>query len=65
MVATTLASSAVALSPTRLYSVSSTFSSYLETRVFGAFQMSYSAISGPQDRYYVMGRTASGVFGFL
>ena len=61
MVATTLASSAVALSPTRLYSVSS----YLETGVFGAFQMPYSALSNPQDRYYVMGRTASGVFGFL
>lgn len=62
MVAITLASSAVALSPTRLYSVSSTLSSYPETGVFGAFQIPFA---GPQDRYYVMGRTASSVFSLL
>ena len=41
MVATTLASSAVGLHITRLYSVSSTLPSYLETGVSDAFQIPY------------------------
>lgn len=54
MVATTLASSAVGLLPTGLYSVSSTLPYYLETGVSDAFQIPYSAIAYPQDPYYVM-----------
>lgn len=65
MVATTLASSAVGLHITGLYSVSSTLSSYLETGVSDAFQIPYSAIAYPQDPYHVMEGTASNVIEFL
>ena len=49
MIATTLASSAVGLHPTGLYSVSSTLLSYLETGVSDAFQIPYSILAYLQD----------------
>lgn len=65
MVPTTLAFGAVGLPPTRLYSASPTLPSYLETGVPDAFQISYYALSTPQDCYYVMRGTASTLLEFL
>lgn len=65
MVATTLAFGAVGLPPTGLYSTSSTLPSCLETGVPDAFQIPYSALSDPQDCYYVMRGTASTLLEFL
>ena len=65
MVPTTLAFGAVGLPPTALYSTSSTLPSCLETGVSDAFQISYYALSDPQDRYYVTGGTAASVLEFL
>lgn len=65
MVATTLACSTAGLPPTGLYSTSPTLPSCLETGDADTFQIPYSALSDPQDCYYVMRGTASTLLEFI